>query len=246
MNHLVYLTIDDGPSLDTKNKINFLKKRGIKALWFCRGVFIEKHFEQALDILSSGHLIGNHSFSHPHFSRLSFNECKKEIERTDNLISKLYKRVGIERKWKFFRFPYGDKGAGTKLQAPLSPEKQEKVNRIQEYLKETGHVKPIFKNITYSWYKELGLDKDIDVYWTFDTLDWCLLSKKPKHGIHSIDDVLKRLDFNEPGNKMGLNDSKSNDIIVLHDFEQLKDVFVHVIEKILNKSSSFSFPKFKK
>ncbi len=55
--------------------------------------------------------IGNHSFSHPYFSELSFEECTEQILSTEV----------IERRHKLFRFPYGDKGGEHK-------------DRLQEFL----------------------------------------------------------------------------------------------------------------
>ena len=68
--------------------------------------------------------IGNHSFSHPYFSELSFEECTEQILRTEDILNRIYAPIaseGIERPHKLFRFPYGDKGGEHK-------------DRLQEFL----------------------------------------------------------------------------------------------------------------
>ena len=91
-------------------------------------------------------IIGNHSYSHPAFSSLSTEECIEEIERCETVLSKLYLDAGVERKYRPFRFPYGDKGGINK-------------NSLQRYLKEQGFHKVTYTQITYPWWKENSLDK---------------------------------------------------------------------------------------
>jgi hypothetical protein len=66
-----YLTIDDGPSADTGEKIRLLADHKIPAIWFCPGENLENYPETAMQLIESGHVIGNHSYAHPFFSALS-------------------------------------------------------------------------------------------------------------------------------------------------------------------------------
>ena len=60
-------------------------------------------------------IVGNHSYSHPAFSSLTMKESIEEIEKCESILEKLYQTSGIERVFRPFRFPYGDKGGGKKI-----------------------------------------------------------------------------------------------------------------------------------
>lgn len=99
----IALTFDDGPSEITLEVLDVLKKYDIKATFFCIGKNIEKHPEIIERILSEGHQVGNHSYSHSRF--FDFYNTKKilkELEKTDVLLEKF-----TAKKIKFFRPPYG-------------------------------------------------------------------------------------------------------------------------------------------
>ncbi|MDD6794164.1 MAG: polysaccharide deacetylase, partial [Clostridiaceae bacterium] len=65
---VVYLTFDDGPSIEnTDNILKILDKYNVKATFFLTGISINKgDYEKELvkKIAYSGHAIGNHSYSH--------------------------------------------------------------------------------------------------------------------------------------------------------------------------------------
>ena len=81
-----YLTIDDGPSADTDEKIRLLADHKSPAVWFCVGKNLEKYPEAAMQLIENGHVIGNHSDAHPHFSAITLDECRDEIVRTEKII----------------------------------------------------------------------------------------------------------------------------------------------------------------
>ena len=82
-------------------------------------------------------------------------ECMEEIEKCEIVLERLYKDSGVERVFRPFRFPYGNKGGDNK-------------NALQKYLKEKGFQKVDDTHITYPWWRENSLDTDIDTFWTFD------------------------------------------------------------------------------
>jgi peptidoglycan/xylan/chitin deacetylase (PgdA/CDA1 family) len=99
----IALTFDDGPSIYTLDVLALLKKYNAKATFFCIGKNIEMHPEILQKVISEGHLVGNHSYSHSKF--FDFYNAKKiteEIKRTDMLLEKF-----TSRKINFFRPPYG-------------------------------------------------------------------------------------------------------------------------------------------
>ena len=62
---LIAITFDDGPHPEfTPKAMKLLKKYNAKATFFCIGKNAEKYPELVRNILSEGHVIGNHSYSH--------------------------------------------------------------------------------------------------------------------------------------------------------------------------------------
>ena len=112
MSKKIYLTIDDSPSSSFRSNLDFLISHKIPAVFFCIGNRMESAWEDLIYAIQQGYPIGNHSYTHPHFSDLSLGAAKKEIQKTDALIEKLYKDAGQPDYDRLFRFPYGDKGDG--------------------------------------------------------------------------------------------------------------------------------------
>lgn len=99
----IALTFDDGPNENTLRILEILKKHDAKAAFFCIGKNIEKHPEILRQIVSDGHLIGNHSYSHSHFFDFYGKErIVQELRETDKLILEI-----TGKKPHFFRPPYG-------------------------------------------------------------------------------------------------------------------------------------------
>jgi peptidoglycan/xylan/chitin deacetylase (PgdA/CDA1 family) len=103
----IYLTIDDCPSVDFNSKIEFLIEKNIPAILFFVGDKLRKRPVDIQYLQKHNFVIGNHSYSHPHFSQLDMSACRKEIVKAEKLIYESYK---ISQDLKLFRFPYGDKG----------------------------------------------------------------------------------------------------------------------------------------
>src|SRR5215213_5769908 len=61
----VWLTIDDGPTADTRAILDLLDAHGAKATFFVKGVLAEERPELLREIVSRGHSVANHSYSHP-------------------------------------------------------------------------------------------------------------------------------------------------------------------------------------
>jgi len=170
----VYLTIDDGPSKDRKEKVDILI-----SIWNSTNLVLYRlwNWEKAWGcnlFYPKGRIIGNHSYSHPRFSQISLEECFEEIEKTDRIIDSIYREAGVARPIKAFRFPYGDKGEDNNFfKKPYSEEGKKKISKIMTFLKELGYTKPKFDGITYEYYSKFGLKDDIDWYWTYDVAEWC-------------------------------------------------------------------------
>ena len=149
------LTIDDIPSRNTPAIVDFLKSKGIRAVLFAVGQYVEKYYDEALCAVRNGMIVGNHSYSHPAFSTLSAEEAVEEIEKCEAVLEKLYREAGVERIYRPFRFPYGDKGGDSK-------------GFLQTYLQQNGFDKLDDRHLTCPWWRECGLDRETDTFWTFD------------------------------------------------------------------------------
>lgn len=99
---VVALTFDDGPSFNSKKIVNLLDELKIKATFFVLGCNVEKYADELKYINDHGNEIGNHSYSHPDFRKLSLEQGLKEIEKTQAIV---FKTIG--RYPRLFRFPYG-------------------------------------------------------------------------------------------------------------------------------------------
>lgn len=106
----IILTVDDSPSSKFEEMLDFLNSHQMKAIFFCIGQRMEDQKELLQHAILTGHILGNHSFSHPRFSDIPLKQCKEEILYTHDLIENLYSSLGFSDYPKVFRFPFGDKG----------------------------------------------------------------------------------------------------------------------------------------
>lgn len=244
MTKTIYLTIDDAPSTDCINKLDFLDEHNIKAVWFTEGNRIEDHFDSAVEILKRGHILGNHADSHPHFSDLSVDACRAEITKTHKIVDRVYDAADIERNHRFFRFPYGDKGDGLfgDIEGTRTTEGKERHTAIQSHLKTLGYTQPTWENITYDYMRALGIFRDIDWFWTFDTRDWCPYLPESGCEHNSPEKVLARLDEDIPDGWRGINYQDSAEILLIHDHVTPDNIFQLIITKLLDKSVVFDLP----
>lgn len=91
----IALTFDDGPNpFWTKKVLDILDKYDIKATFFILGANAEKYPDIVKEIFDRGHLIGNHSYSHP---RAGFGD----FERAEKIIFNI-----TGKHTKFIRPPY--------------------------------------------------------------------------------------------------------------------------------------------
>lgn len=193
------LTIDDIPSNNTTAIVDYLNSKNIRVIMFAEGKRLVTTPEPAVYALQHGMVVGNHSFSHPNFSNLSMEEAIDEIEKCEEQLDRVYKLAGVERKYRPFRFPYGDKGGQNK-------------EALQEYLAKKGFNKVNDLQIQYPWWKESGLDRDIDTLWTFDFAEYNI---RQGSGF-TVDDVWKRVENPAPTSGAAILEDNGNHIILLH------------------------------
>ena len=76
----VALTFDDGPHrIYTRNLLDGLRERGVKATFFVVGENIPGNEELIRQMEEDGHLIGNHTYDHADISKMSDEENCREL-----------------------------------------------------------------------------------------------------------------------------------------------------------------------
>ena len=225
------LTIDDIASKNTPAIVDYLNEKRIKAILFATGQNVERYYEEALYAVKNGMIVGNHSYSHPAFSSLSMKECMEEIEKCEIVLERLYKDSGVERVFRPFRFPYGNKGGDNK-------------NALQKYLKEKGFQKVDDTHITYPWWRENSLDTDIDTFWTFDFEEY----KIHQGSEFTKESVWKKMHDTNPESGAVLFAENNRHILLLHAHdeteEMLPEYYKLFIEHLLENGLVFEEPAF--
>jgi peptidoglycan/xylan/chitin deacetylase (PgdA/CDA1 family) len=90
---ILYLTFDDGPSKNTEQVLDILKKEGISATFFMLGEHVLQQPKIAKRIIEEGHSIGNHTFNHKYEQLYGgFAEFAEQIMKTDEAI---YRTTGV-------------------------------------------------------------------------------------------------------------------------------------------------------
>ena len=103
LNRCLALTFDDGPSDQTTEALlDSLEQYGVKATFFLVGQRVAVHPNSTRKIVSFGHELGNHSYSHPMFHKITDEQVRIELSRTQE---EIYRACGVVPRW--FRPPYG-------------------------------------------------------------------------------------------------------------------------------------------
>jgi len=133
----IVLTFDDGPNPKTTLKLlDFFGENDIKVIFFVIGKRLIS--EHGLSVLRrahlEGHIICNHTFSHPNLAILTKHQIRDEIFRTHELICKYTETCDL------FRPPYGS------------------TNRtVKQVLEELGYTQMFWNVDTMDWkYKRDG------------------------------------------------------------------------------------------
>ncbi len=100
---VIYLTFDCGYENGCTGKIlDTLKKKNIKAAFFMTLSNVKSNPKLVARMINEGHIVGNHSASHPNFSEISRTRMAEEIQKLDN-----YLRTKFGYSSPYFRFPEG-------------------------------------------------------------------------------------------------------------------------------------------
>lgn len=101
---VLYLTFDCGYDNGYTEKIlDTLKEKKVKAAFFCTVDEMKSAPDVIARMIKEGHIVGNHSTTHPSFDEISRSEMTKEIQDCDNYLRKNFGYTS-----KYFRFPKGE------------------------------------------------------------------------------------------------------------------------------------------
>ena len=85
----IALTFDDGPHpSQTKRILDILDAYGVKATFFMIGVNVENYPDAAREVLTRGHEVGNHTYSHYHLKQQGEGKLEEELKRCEEILEK--------------------------------------------------------------------------------------------------------------------------------------------------------------
>jgi len=83
----ISLSFDDGPDPTyTPRILNILKQYGVKATFFEQGRMIRLYPQLSRRVITEGHVLGNHTETHPYIERLSRSGVRSEIDGCDEAL----------------------------------------------------------------------------------------------------------------------------------------------------------------
>jgi len=101
---IIYLTFDSGYENGYMPKIlEVLKKEKVPAAFFVTGHFLNSQPELSKQMVEEGHIIGNHSWSHPDFTAVGDAKIREELQK----VRIKTKEVTGQKKMKYLRPPRG-------------------------------------------------------------------------------------------------------------------------------------------
>lgn len=105
---VIALTFDGGASNAADEKIlKILAEKDVTATFYFTGKFAEM-YPDTVKTIAATYPIGNHSYTHPYFSKISDAKITEELTKAEAAI---IKASGGVRPVPLFRFPYGDKSS---------------------------------------------------------------------------------------------------------------------------------------
>lgn len=97
------LTFDDGPNPAwTPRLLDILATHDVRATFFLVGRFAQAEPELVRRIAAVGHLIGNHSWSHPNLALTACSRVRDELHRTSDTLAQI-----TGQPVRYFRPPFG-------------------------------------------------------------------------------------------------------------------------------------------
>lgn len=102
----IAVTFDDGPNpAITPQLLDLLDQHGVRATFFLIGKHVRACPELAAEIAARGHVLANHTDTHPHLTWVSTRNSVEELQRCQEAIERA---TGHVCRW--MRPPYGSRG----------------------------------------------------------------------------------------------------------------------------------------
>lgn len=103
-NKVLYLTFDCGYENGYTSKIlDVLKDKNVNAAFFCTLLQVKENPDLIKRMIDEGHIVGNHSVTHPSFAEITTEQIKQEI-----LVMQNYLKENFNYSEPYFRFPKGE------------------------------------------------------------------------------------------------------------------------------------------
>jgi len=100
----IYLTFDNGYENGyTANVLDTLKEKKVPALFFVTGHYVKTQADLLKRMAAEGHLIGNHSWSHPDMTTIPDTRIKEELDKVKAEVA----RITGQQEMKYLRPPRG-------------------------------------------------------------------------------------------------------------------------------------------
>jgi len=95
----IALTYDDGPNdPHTLRLLDVLAKHDVRATFFLIGRYVQRRPDLVRDLVKAGHVVGNHTFTHPHLvvsaaveTRNQLEECQRAVEEVTGATPRLFR-----------------------------------------------------------------------------------------------------------------------------------------------------------
>jgi peptidoglycan/xylan/chitin deacetylase (PgdA/CDA1 family) len=106
------LTFDDGPSHYRTQTLRTLRRTHVPATFFDVGMRVAANPQFAQFEAREGHLVLNHTWSHPHLPTLTPAQVRRQVLRTERVL----RQAGAPMPFKLLRPPFGDVDAAVDAQ----------------------------------------------------------------------------------------------------------------------------------
>ncbi len=101
---VLYLTFDCGYENGYTSKIlDVLKEKNVNAAFFCTLPQVKENPELIKRMIDEGHIVGNHSVTHPSFAEISTTKMQEEIKGMEEFL-----KENFNYSEPYFRFPKGE------------------------------------------------------------------------------------------------------------------------------------------
>ncbi len=99
----IALTYDDGPNdPHTLRLLEVLAKHDVRATFFMIGRYVEMRADIVREVVKAGHVVGNHTFTHPNLIFASAAETRSQLQNCDRALTDA---IGAHSR--LFRPPFG-------------------------------------------------------------------------------------------------------------------------------------------